>query len=109
MEKSRTQRVFEFKPQETCKIRWIFTLIEEPDGLIIDDLVIIAQTWDNGVIKGCHGHPKSLAALLRGRAVRNLPVAELASVGCPLPSSCGQILSKCLQALQAEDTCSKNR
>jgi hypothetical protein len=95
MEKNLAQRVFEFKNEETCKVRWTFTLLASPNGPMIEDLKIEAH---NGT-QGCKGHPQSLAALLRGRSVHELPVKELAAAGCGRAASCGQTLARCLQEI----------
>lgn len=102
MENIQAQRIFEFDFKKTCKVRWTFTLTQKPEGLVIDNLEVIAQKRGDNGIQGCQGHPKTLAALIRGQAVHNLPIAELSAAGCDWPTSCGQTLAKCLQTLLAE-------
>ena len=90
---------FCFEKGETCKRRWRFELSSGPEGPVIERVEIEAHPKDSGGEQGCKGHPKSLAALVRGRAVASLPTDELADAACGMRFSCGQALAKCLREL----------
>ena len=96
------QRVFTFSETSTCKIRWIFQLVDGPAGPVIRDLEIRAFVKENGKELGCRGHPKTIIALVRGRPLRDLDSEALALAACIKELSCGQALARCLRELAAE-------
>ena len=97
-------RTFTFDETATCKRAWTFTLRRAGAGLVIEDLQVADDRRPNGEIQGCHGHPKTIAALIKGRTVGSLDAAALSAGSCPRNKSCGQILAECLLHLQSDET-----
>jgi hypothetical protein len=81
-------------PQVTCKDRWHFMLSPTGNGdyLIMD----IEATGKDG----CAGHPKTIAALLRGRRVGDINLTALADTPCSREQSCGQTLGVLVRDLK---------
>jgi hypothetical protein len=50
--------------------------------------------------QGCEGHPKTIAALLRGRLVSEIDLTSLAETPCSRRDSCGQTLGHLVQQLK---------
>ena len=101
-ETSRTHR-FSFEAERTCKIRWAFRLSEGPDGPLVEEVEIVGhKKTPESREHGCLGHPGTIAALLRGRAVRSLPLDELEASPCVRERSCGHVLAECLRRILAE-------
>jgi hypothetical protein len=90
-------REFTFSEEDTCKRTWIFKLLESADGLVVDDLEIVEDPEP----EGCKGHPKTIAALVRGRPVNSIDTEVLAEAACGRDVACGQLLAKCIQEIIA--------
>ncbi len=81
-------------PEITCKDTWRFTL-EPVDG---DDYRIV-ELHVTGQ-KGCEGHPKTIATLLRGRRISEVSLEDLSKTDCARHQSCGQTLGIVLEELK---------
>ncbi|NIA22502.1 MAG: TSCPD domain-containing protein [Anaerolineaceae bacterium] len=81
-------------PEITCKDTWRFTL-EPLDG---DDYRIVELQVSGQ--KGCQGHPKTIATLLRGRRISEVSLENLSETDCARHQSCGQTLGKVLEELK---------
>jgi hypothetical protein len=81
-------------PEITCKDTWRFVLepVDEADYLIVD--------LEIGGRSGCEGHPKTIAALLRGRRISDLALDDLRAAECSRHQSCGQTLAKVVDDLK---------
>ncbi|NLX57930.1 MAG: TSCPD domain-containing protein [Phycisphaerae bacterium] len=81
-------------PEITCKDTWRFVLQPLPDAdYVIMDLEIRGRS-------GCEGHPKTIAALLRGRRISEIALDDLRTTECSRHQSCGQTLAKVLEDLK---------
>lgn len=94
-------REFEFDGCGTCKVHWKFTLSDGQDGVLIEDLEIIGGRND-GKELGCLGHPQTIVALICGLPISSIDIVALKEAGCSRSLSCGQVLARCLEQLQAE-------
>ena len=88
-------REFTFNGEDTCNRRWIFTLSESADGLVVSDLEITGEPEP----EGCVGHSKTITALVRGRPINSIGVGALAEATCVRSLSCGQVLARCLREI----------
>lgn len=95
-------RTFTFDQDKTCKEQWTFTVTPSAAGLVIDDVQIVAHMTDAGKERGCYGHPRTVAALLRGRLINSIDVDALMTASCGRDIACGQALAECLSALEAQ-------
>ncbi len=91
---------YHFEAEDTCKQEWIFTISDGPEGRIIEDLEIHPHTNDEGVPRGCQGHPKTICVLLRGLPLEAVHVSALAEASCIRNLACGQALAKCIEDLR---------
>ena len=57
------KRRFTFEENKTCNREWNFTLSRTKDGLVIEDLDIVALVNASGSPRGCEGHPKTSMAM----------------------------------------------
>ena len=96
-------RTFHFNESETCKRSWTFTLRRQGADLIIEDLHITDDLRSDGKIQGCHGHPKTIVVLIKGRSVASIDAEALALAACPRDKACGQALAECLNALRTNE------
>ena len=87
------KKVLEADPQTTCKDRWEFTLEPVGEDYLIRDLVITGS-------RGCPGHPKTIAILVRGRRLSELDLEALAQAACERDSSCGQTFARLVRSLR---------
>jgi len=90
----KTQK-YTYIPEEgidTCKLSFDFEYMEEDGEIIIKHLIIDGE-------KGCIGHNKSMAILIRDKKISEIPIAELEEAGCRRAVSCNQILAKALQEI----------
>ncbi len=92
-------RTYSFDCEKTCKSEWVFTLSTGFEGPVIEDIQITPHTNDAGIEKGCHGHTKTIAALLKGLPISSINVEALAQASCARDVACGQVLAQCLQDL----------
>jgi len=81
----------------TCKHIFEFELSRdgETNQLIVQSLTITGHA-------GCIGHPKTISALVKGRAISELPLEDLTEAACSLDSSCGQELAKAIEKMKKE-------
>ena len=77
---------------DTCKLSFDFEYVEEDGEIIIKHLTIDGE-------KGCIGHNKSIAILIRDKKISEIPIEELKEAGCRRAVSCNQILAKALQEI----------
>ncbi len=92
-------RTYSFDCEKTCKTDWVFTLSTGFDGPVIEDIQIKPHTTNAGNEKGCQGHPKTIAALLKGLPISSINVEALTQASCAREVACGQVLAQCLQDL----------
>ena len=76
---------------DTCKSCFTFKLNNDSGKVVIDNLEIVGS-------KGCGGHPRTISALVRGRALEELPEEALAGAACGRAMSCGQTLVAAMAA-----------
>lgn len=81
-------------PEITCKDTWRFVLQPQTaNDYLIVDLQIEGKS-------GCQGHPKTIAALLRGRRISEISLDDLRTTDCSRHQSCGQTLAKVIEDLK---------
>jgi hypothetical protein len=82
--------------EKTCKNSFQFDLIRRQNRLFIKDMSISGN-------KGCAGHPKTIAALLKDRDLADVPCKLLEATNCGKDYfSCGQQLAKAIQAVRMQ-------
>ncbi len=100
MSSDRSTHEFTFEQDQTCKERWVFEVSRGDEGLVIEDVAVTAHKTGDGGSMGCQGHPKTIAALLRGRSLDSIDPDSLADAACVRACSCGQALATCLRQLK---------
>jgi len=91
-------REFSFEAEDTCKQTWRFSLRQGAGGWIVEDL----QIEDREQPVGCGGHPRTIAALVKGRPVKSIDVDALAEAARGRSMACGQALARCLRQIMEE-------
>lgn len=91
-----SQRTVEFdtRNEDTCMQKWTFKLNNWDGPHVIEQLEIERTS------QGCPGHPKTICALVKDRALDSIDLDGLAQTDCPRSISCGQMLGKCIANLK---------
>lgn len=97
---------FTFDSEQTCKTTWRIEVVSRVDGPVIRDVQVQAGLTPNGKEMGCKGHPRTIAALVRGQRVDAIDVQALVETACTRPCSCGQALAECLQQIRSRNSSS---
>ena len=79
--------------EKTCKTSFDFDLIQDDNGeIIIDNLMIDGEN-------GCIGQNSIIPILVKNSKVVNISIDELKAAGCKKAVSCAQSLAKALQKI----------
>ena len=85
---------FDLSDMDTCMPLWRFDLAADAGTIRIVEVDIPRDK------KGCVGHPKTIAALLKGSAVDALDLEGLSQTTCSREMSCGMALAHCVSAIK---------
>lgn len=86
---------FDTSGQNTCMNSWSFELQQ------VGSLAPVIRALKIGQgSQGCPGHPKTISALVKGRAIDQIDIEALATTDCPRSQSCGQVLGDCVTELK---------
>lgn len=88
--------VFSGTEDDTCLKKWSFEIEKNDNKKIINDIQIAFTN------KGCKGHPQTISALVKGRALDDIDVEALLQTSCFRSQSCGKSLGLCIQKLAAD-------
>ena len=93
----RIEVVLTADPEATCKDQWRFVLSPLDGGrdYRIDDLEATGK-------RGCLGHPRTIAALLRGRTIGEIDLEALSDTPCARNESCGKTLAMVVGQLRSQ-------
>lgn len=84
---------FNVSHEDTCMENWLFEIEETDEGKVIRNSEIEFKR------RGCQGHPKTIAALIKNRPINTIDTVILAETKCVRGKSCGMIFGECLSKI----------
>lgn len=86
---------FDTGGQDTCMNSWNFELQQASSSAPVITALEIGRAN-----QGCPGHPKTISALVKGRAIDQIDIEVLAATDCQRSQSCGQVLGACVAEIK---------
>ncbi len=85
---------FDTSAEDTCMNSWGFQM-QQGDGAA----PVIQSVEIGHARQGCPGHPQTISALAKNRAIDQIELDALAATDCPRSISCGQVFGQCVSAI----------